>query len=257
MTFWKLPVAIAVVLGSRVLGSPVGAPQVASAQTTSHPTPQPSPTIETHQRPPTPPRTQPLNGTRPGGGLNPEDSSCSIHNDSVQALIPVENPVLTATAYPTFLFYIPFGAEEVQFGEFSLLTWPGEATRQYQTRFTLPTSPGIVSVTLPELPAYALAEDQTYRWYFQLYCQAGDGAQPDLTLQGAVQRVALTPERSQQIQSASPAVWYDTLARVAHRLQTDPHDSQFQTIWRELLQLIEAEDAEAAAFVGPIQSLEE
>lgn len=206
---------------------------------------------------PEPPRTPPPNNTRPGGGLGPDDSSCNAQNTDLRALIPVENPVLTTTAYPTFLFYVPFGAEAIQFGEFSLLHWPGEETRHYKTRFALPESPGIVSVTIPEIPAYALAEEHSYRWYFQLYCDGGDGIQPDLTLEGSVQRVALTPERSQKIQSASPEIWYDALASVASRVQSSPQDNQLQATWRELLLSVDAEDAITTAFVGPILPLEE
>ncbi|MEO1348651.1 MAG: DUF928 domain-containing protein [Cyanobacteria bacterium J06635_15] len=249
MTFRKLPVAIAGVLASSLTLSYWCLPPIAQAQAL--------PTVEGNQRPPAPPRTPPVNTTRPGGGLNPQDLACNPLNEDLQALIPIDNPVLTATAYPTFLFYVPFSAEEVQFGEFSLLPWPGEESHHYQTRFRLPTSPGIVSVTIPELPTHALAEDQTYRWYFQLYCQAGDGIHPDLTLRGAVQRVALTSDRSQQIQSASPAIWYDALARVAQRLQTAPDDSQLQTQWQTLLQLIDAEDAQTASFAGPVRPLAE
>lgn len=73
-------------------------------------------------RPPDPPPNPPPNDTRPGGGLSPQDSSCNSLNQSMQALIPVINPVLTTTDSPTFLFYIPFAADEIQFGEFTLLT---------------------------------------------------------------------------------------------------------------------------------------
>ncbi|MDJ0708151.1 MAG: DUF928 domain-containing protein [Leptolyngbyaceae cyanobacterium MO_188.B28] len=253
MTFRKLPIAIAGVLASGLTLHHLSQPHVASAQGIT-----PKETVQAaNGSRPEPPKTPPDNNTRPGGGLNPAAATCNILNDGLRALIPVENPVLTASAQPTFLFYIPFGAEEVQFGEFSLLLWPGEEVRHYQTRFTLPDSPGIVSVTLPEAPATALVEGQIYRWYFQLYCKDGDGIQPDLTLNGAVQRVALTPERTQQIQAATPEIWYDALAGVAYGLQHFPQDSQLQTQWRELLQLINAEDVTTTSFAGPILPLAE
>lgn len=214
-------------------------------------------TQDLSQQPPAPPSTPPLNDTRPGGGLAPDEISCGELENGLQALIPVENPVLTTTPYPTFLFYVPAGAEAVPHGEFSVLLWPGEEVRHYRTRFTLPESPGVVSITIPELPAHALAEDQIYRWYFHLYCGEDTNAQPDFTLRGAVQRVALTPERSQQIQAASPAIWYDAIAHVASRLQASPQDSQLQTTWRELMQSIDAEAAEAAPFAGSVLLIED
>lgn len=209
------------------------------------------------QYPPEPPPNPPPNDTRPGGGLSSQDPlSCNSVNKSLRALIPVENPVLTTTGSPTFLFYIPFEAEQIQFGEFSLLTWPGEQQRLYQVRFTLPQTPGIVSITLPSQPEYTLQEGDYYRWYFQLYCQTGTGRQPDLTVNGMVQRVALTPERERQIRDATPDVWYDALSQVAVRLQALPQDEELRQEWRSLLQTIEAEDLAQEPLLGPVISLE-
>lgn len=203
------------------------------------------------QKPPPPPPKPPPNGTRPGGGLNPLNPlSCNTLNHSVRALLPVENPVLTTTNSPTFLFYIPFAAEQIQFGEFTLLSWPGEQQRLYQVRFTLPKTPGIVSVTLP--PQLALQEGQYYRWYFQLYCQNGTGTQPDLTVNGMVQRVELTAERKRQIKDATPDVWYDALAQVAAQLQTSPQNPKLREDWRSLLRTIEAEELVQEPLLGPV-----
>lgn len=209
------------------------------------------------QRPPDPPPSPPPNDTRPGGGLSSQSSlSCNSLNNSVRALIPVENPVLTTTGSPTFLFYVPFGAEQIQFGEFSLLTWPGEQQRLYQVRFTLPQTSGIVSIPLPPQPEYTLQEEKSYRWYFQLYCQGGTGRQPDLTVNGMVQRVALTPERERQIRAAMPDVWYDTVAQIAAQLQTSPQNAALRENWRSLLQTIEAEDLVQEPLLGSVIPLE-
>lgn len=217
---------------------------------------QAKPTRANRQSPPPPPPAPPVNDTRPGGGLDPDDDACPDLSEGLRALIPVENPVLTTSPYPTFLFHIPAQAETVRYGEFSLLVWPGEAVRQYQTRFLLPESPGVISITLPEVPAHALAEDQIYRWYFQLYCSDEENAQPDFTLRGAVQRVALTAERSQQIQAASPAIWYDAIANVANQLQASPQDELLQDRWETLLQTIQAEDLLPTPFSGSVLPLD-
>ncbi|MBD2088835.1 DUF928 domain-containing protein [Microcoleus sp. FACHB-1515] len=217
--------------------------QAVSAQTVSD-------AVTISQRPPNPPPSPPPNDTRPGGGLSPQDSSCNPLNRSMQALIPVTNPVLTTTNSPTFLFYIPFAADQVQFGEFTLLAWPGEEQRLHQIRFTLPQTPGIVSISLP--PQTELQEGNSYRWYFQLYCQDGTGTQPDLTVNGMVERVALTPDRERQIRDATPDIWYDALAQVAGQLQASPQDAQLREKWRSLLQTIDAEDLAQEAIVGSI-----
>ncbi|MBD3884232.1 DUF928 domain-containing protein [Phormidium tenue FACHB-886] len=243
-TPWLL---LIVTLGSTILAE-LASTQISIAQ---------MPDFTIAESPPQPPSQPPPNDTRPGGGLGSQDaSSCNSLNNSVRALIPIENPVLTTTNSPTFLFYVPFGAEQIQFGEFSLLTWPREQQRLYQVRFTLPQKPGIISITLPSQPEYALQEGNYYRWYFQLYCRDGTDVQPDLTVNGMVQRVALTPERESQISAATPDVWYDALAQVAVQLQTSPQDAALREKWRSLLQTIEAEDLAQEPILGSVISLE-
>lgn len=203
------------------------------------------------QRPPAPPPSPPPNDTRPGGGLGSHDPLlCNSLNQSIRALLPVANPVLTTTDSPTFLFYVPFAAEQVKFGEFTLLTWPGEQQRLYQVRFTLPKTPGIVSVKLSPQPV--LQQGKSYRWYFQLYCRNGAGTQPDLTVNGMVQRVALTAERERQIRAARPDIWYDALAQVAAQLQSSPQNSKLRLDWQSLLQTIDAGDFVQEPLVGSV-----
>lgn len=97
-----------------------------------------------------------------------------------------------------------------------------------------------------------MQEESSYRWYFQLYCQDGTDTQPDLTLNGMVKRVALTPDRELQIREATPDIWYDALAQVAAQLQTSPQDGELREKWRSLLQLIDAEDLAPEPIVGSI-----
>ncbi|MEB3356291.1 MAG: DUF928 domain-containing protein [Synechococcales bacterium] len=211
----------------------------------------------TRQRPPDPPTNPPPNQTRPGGGLNPETSAmCSPQNLSLRALVPVESPVLTASDYPTFFFYVPFGKEVVERVEFSILRWPGERERHYKAVLSLPEEPGILSVSLPPNPDYALEAGQHYRWYFHVYCQDGMPQQPDLTVNGVIQRVVPTPERDRQIQSGSPAIWHDALARVAEQLQASPGDEEILERWRSLLQQIDASDLAYMPLFGPVVALE-
>jgi len=174
----------------------------------------------TTQRPPNPPSNPPPNQTRPGGGLNPDISAmCTPQNESLQALIPVETPVLTASEHPTLFFYVPFGNDVVERAEFSMLVWPGELQRHYKAHILLPESPGIVGVTLPDAPEYALEEGQNYRWYLNVYCQDGRPQQPDLTVNGIVQRVTLTEGGDRQHQSSSPELWHDALASAIEQLE--------------------------------------
>ncbi len=202
------------------------------------------------QLPPAPPSTPPPNRTRSGGSLG-DEAVCTAGDQSVRALIPVENPVLTTAAHPTFLFYVPYGSEQVQYGEFSVLVGVNEMQRLYRTRFMLPAQPGIVSIQLPESPDYQLKEDTFYHWYFKLAC-AGHTT-PNIQVDGWVQRVALTPDRQRQIDSASPEVWYDALAQVAEQRLTDPQNPALMTQWQNLLTTINATELIEMPIVGSVQ----
>lgn len=187
------------------------------------------------QLPPAPPSTPPPNRTRSGGSLS-EEVSCSNSPESLRALVPVENPVLTTSANPTFLFYVPYGAKDVETGEFSILVGRDETARLYRSKFRLPDAPGIVSIKLPD--SYKLAESTPHHWYFKLYCAGNTSTRADLQVDGWVERVAATPERNQQIQSGSPEVWYDAIATVADRLAAAPQDRTARSQWQELLAAI-------------------
>lgn len=244
MTLPKLPIAFAIALG---LNSLLGYPTLAQIPTSTL----------LSQIPPPPPRTPPPNQRKPGGGLDPDNLACKRTSKPLTALVPVKNPVLTTSAHPTFLFYVPYGSSDVRLGEFSLLTWPEERTRIYKTRFTLPQTPGIVSIALPRVAESALEAGKSYHWYFQLYCQANISSQPDLDINGWVQRVALTPERERQIKVAAPDIWYDASTNLANRLRTSPQDATLKNNWVSLLKLIDSKDLIQEPLVGPVIPLKD
>ncbi|MEO0407209.1 MAG: DUF928 domain-containing protein [Cyanobacteria bacterium P01_A01_bin.135] len=212
----------------------------------------------TAQQPPSPPPNPPPSQTRPGGGLNPDSSAiCAPQNDSLQALVPVETPVLTASAHPIFFFYVPFSNEVVERAEFSMLLWPGELERHYKADILLPDSPGIVGVTLPDGPDYALDAGQNYRWYLNIYCQDGGGQQPDLTVNGVVQRVTLTAAGDRQGQGAAPEIWHDALASAVEQLERSPEDPNAVQQLLVLLQQIDAGDISEVSLAGRATPLSE
>lgn len=206
------------------------------------------------QLPPRPPSTPPPNRTRSGGSLG-DQAVCKAGDRSLQALVPVENPVLTTRSHPTFWFYLPYGAEQVAAGEFSVLVGLNETTRLYRAPITLPDQPGLISITLPDLPEYALQPDTFYHWYFRLTCAnstTAPAANPaTVQVDGWVQRVPLTLDRQRQLDSADPALWYDVLDQLAQQRLSDPQNSALETQWRELLTAIDAADLAAEPIVGP------
>ncbi|MEO0949410.1 MAG: DUF928 domain-containing protein [Cyanobacteria bacterium J06641_5] len=207
----------------------------------------------TASEPPTPPRTPPPNKTRPGGGLNPARHACDRLDNSLRALVPVENPVFTASTHPTFLFYVPYTASEIQYGQFSILTWPDETQRIGKIDFTLPPeTPGIVSVTLPKNPEFALQEDRYYHWYFQLFCPGNESLQADLEVNGWVLRTSTQSKSALQSEPIAAEIWYDMLAELALQLQASPQDEALNATWNALMQRIGLEAAIKADFSGAI-----
>ena len=202
---------------------------------------------------PPPPATPPPAGQRtPGGGLSGEDAGCPQKSQTLTALTPVNGQGATLSEQPTFWFYIPYTPEEIRRGEFSLLT-QDETQRLYRTSFELPETPGLVSIQWPNSTAFSLLEDQYYHWYVNLYCAANLTTQPDLKINGWVQRLAWTPEREYQVNTASAEIWYDAIARLAERLQTtSPETTRLRQDWAELLDLVELSELTPAPLVGPV-----
>jgi Domain of Unknown Function (DUF928) len=233
------------------------------------------PTSQTVSRRPRPPRRLPPNQVQPGGGLEAALQSCaspsnsSTPSPSLTALVPVENPVFTASAHPTFLFYLPDAPEQVEYAEFMLLS-ADEKEEIYATRF-VPTSAGVVSLSLPEDSAYALEVDQAYHWYFNLHCKTAKTHEESTpAVNGWVQRVeaAESVEPADSVNEAGgvsevsvPELWYDAIAQVAETLAAGPMPqnptaqsqfSQSQRLWENWLSAVGLDEVVNAPVVGPV-----
>ena len=242
----KLPIVCAVTLGLTSLGILPTLGQISSSILVS----QNSSTL------PAPPPTPPDNKTEPGGGLNGSSQSCQSTNQTLTALIPVQNPVLTISDYPTFWFYLPYAAEDIESIKFSVNIRDEktgqERTRLYQASFQLPGTPGIVGISLPSVPKYALEEGKFYHWYFKVYCKGNTSSQSDWDVNGWVQRVPRTPENERQIEAANPEIWYDALTYVAKRRLANPQDPNLKEDWTSLLEFIDRKELDQVQLINPI-----
>ncbi|XZF63194.1 MAG: DUF928 domain-containing protein [Gloeotrichia echinulata DVL01] len=207
-------------------------------------------TIVVSQAPGKVPRTPPAPKTGPGGRLDP-NSLCSKQTKSrLTALIPLNpNPALTTSAYPTFLFYVPYESNNIRIGEFSVLDWPDEETQRYETSFTLPRTPGIVSISIPSSLQYDFKINQIYHWYFQLYCNESTRSED---VNGFVERVTLTSDIERQISTSTSGIWYDDLAKLAERLRVSPQDPTLRNRWTQLLNSINSKHLAEEKLVGPV-----
>lgn len=187
---------------------------------------------------PAPPKRIPPNKVKPGGGLSFARQACTASKSSLTALIPIENPVLTAKAYPSFLFYIPDRPAAMSHGEFTLFT-AEEKTRVYAAKVNLKNTPGIIKIDLPNDAQYALKEKQPYHWYFKVYCQESNST-VYLDVDGWIERVPASYTTSRQNETM-PGIWYDAIATTVQALLDAPQDPTIRQQWLKLLQFIDRE----------------
>lgn len=192
-----------------------------------------------------PPTRRPPPGNRtPGGGLG--EPVCPTKPQKLTAITPIDVHGNTLSAAPTFWFYVPYTTDEVESGEFSVLT-EDESDRVYKTTFKLPDQPGFVSITLPETAG--LQEEAYYHWYLELNCAADSDARAALTVDGWVQRIPSTPELEDEIESLSSDVWYDSLDRLAQQLQ---NGTGARPAWDALLSSVGLDELTEAPVIGPV-----
>lgn len=203
-----------------------------------------------------PRKSPPPNKTKAGGGLDPEKLCGEKTQKQLTALVPKDNPVLTTSEYPTFLFYVPYKSKDIV-GEFSVLTWPGETTRISKTRsFKLPDTPGIISISLSSSDK-PLEDNEYYHWYFKLYCKNNANSKVHLNLNGFVQKVTLTPERERQIATGSADIWYDSLAQLAEKLRgVSQPEVSLKKKWADLFKTIDAENLAQEKLLKPVSFID-
>ena len=185
---------------------------------------------------PAPPRRIPPNKVKPGGGLSLSKQACSSPQAALTALIPIENPVLTARAYPSFLFYIPDPSAAISHGEFTLFT-AREETRIYAARVNIQNTPGIIKLDLPQEAQHALEPEQPYHWYFKVYCQGEDAS--ILDVDGWIERVS--NHSASIVDDAELGIWYDAIATTAQNFSENPENKILRRQWLQLLGSIESE----------------
>jgi Domain of Unknown Function (DUF928) len=212
------------------------------------------PRMRVSQTLPTPPDTPPPpNHRTPAGGLDPKDRSCKDTIQPLTALIPEREAGKTTSDRPTFWFYVPYTAEEIRIGKFLLLD-RDEKSYISQTAFTLPQTPGIISISLP--PGYPLEDNSFYHWYLELYCQPNTSDRPDLEVDGWIERVPKTSDLQHPIDPEIPNLWYDVLTDLGNQRLAFPEDENLKDAWTNLLQSVGLEALDREPLAGAVQSAE-
>jgi hypothetical protein len=166
------------------------------------------------------------------------------------AILPGDAQGSTRAGQTTFWFYVPYSDTEASFGEFSLSDREGKKTL-YTTSFTLPATPGFVSITLPNDIA-SLQTDEYYQWFLNLYCTANTSPKPDLKLNGWVIRLGEAPAPGSPGQDAPPDLWYDRVNALATQLQKSPQDANLRQQWTALLTQLGLAELAKEPIVGSV-----
>jgi hypothetical protein len=182
--------------------------------------------------PDTPPTVRAQGGSR---------SSFVQQGKPLTALIPKTQFSLTVGEYPTFFIYVPQASEQT--GVFTLLDEDNNIV--YETRVTLPSQAGVVSLSLKDTGTLApLKVGKPYQWYFSIVYDF-DNRSKDRLVQGWIQRVEPSPDLTRKLEQAAsknrPAlyaaagIWHETLATLAELRRSTPNDATLAQQWEELL----------------------
>ncbi|WP_019509615.1 DUF928 domain-containing protein [Pleurocapsa sp. PCC 7319] len=175
-------------------------------------------------------------GRRSGGGSR---SPCPASQTPLTALVPQNNMGTTVSDRPKLWFYVPYSPQQISSGEFVLQD--EQENDVYRQTFNLPKTPGLVSLKIPQTSP-PLAINQSYRWYFKLYC--GDSSSSTANfVDGWIKRITLTPALKARLRSRTTPIyqeygknliWLDSLDNLAQlRLKND--NSQLERDWTKLL----------------------
>ena len=195
-------------------------------------------------------------GRRTGGGSR---SPCPVKEPPLTALMPVTNWGKTVSSRPTFWFYVPYSAQQVAAGEFVLQEEGGKDI--YRTNFTLPETPGFVSVSIEATQPH-LEINKWYRWYFKVYC-GQDKSSPPIFVEGWVQRVEMTPALQSQLKQATSReyavyaanfIWYDAINELAKLRSVERSNTALDNDWYNLLKSaeIDLEEISREPIVGSV-----
>ncbi|ERT08536.1 hypothetical protein M595_1466 [Lyngbya aestuarii BL J] len=163
----------------------------------------------------------------------------------VTALIPTSTLGRTALEKPTIYYYIPTSLETVLV-KFELLDEEDD-TLYEKTLEMKETKAGVIGLDLSQYEdAPTLEVNKNYHWYLTIRCEP-DTFDPsgDIVINGWINRVALSPNQLQALESEQPserlnlyaeeALWYETVSTLAQLRLSNPEDTVIQQRWAELL----------------------
>jgi hypothetical protein len=188
----------------------------------------------------------------PGGDLDPLSRNCKKTSQPLTVLVPANSQGTITSERLTLWFYVPYAPEDITSAEFLVLN-RDETEYVYETQFTLPKTPGIVSISLPLSAKTSLETGKYYHWYLTLKCKGSTINTPDIEMDGWVQRILHNPSTTNQIETAAPEGWYDAVNNLANRLIASPQDTKLKQEWTDLLKSVGLQNLAQEPLIGSVQ----
>ncbi len=188
----------------------------------------------------------------PGGDLDPINPNCKKTSQPITVIVPANSQGTTTSERFTLWFYVPYAPEDISSAELSLLN-RDETEYIYETRFTLPKTPGIVSISLPLSAKNSLETGKYYHWYLKFKCKGSTNKAPDLEMDGWVRWIVPTPNQTNQINTVTPEIWYDAVNNLANRLLASPQDAKLRQEWIDLLKSVGLTHLAQEPLIGSVQ----
>ncbi len=189
-----------------------------------------------------PPDTGTPSGNTTPGATRPE-ANCPKTSKPLTAIFANQGQDFTVEEYPTFLFYIPYNAQQIALIEFLLLDETQTKTI-YHTSIKLSNQPGIIKIQLTLDTDNSLAVNTDYTWRLNLDCKPDNTIAPDLVLQGWIRRIPLNNQINNELKLAESqaylvyqnhSIWYDAIASLAELHFANSEDSQLTNDWNNTL----------------------
>ncbi|MDY7015061.1 MAG: DUF928 domain-containing protein [Cyanobacteriota bacterium] len=165
------------------------------------------------------------------------EATCKPTSQPLTAIVANQGRDLTTSANPTFLFYIPYNPEDINSITFSINKTEGETIYRdtetvYRTNIQLTETSGIIKISIPPQPEYALKSGELYHWYLTASCTSNNSDDvasqiPELVVDGWVRRLPMDSEKE---------FWQDEIARLAELYFAEPDNLEYQENWEQLLQ---------------------
>jgi Domain of Unknown Function (DUF928) len=150
---------------------------------------------------------------------------------------------LTTVEYPTFWFYVPYSAKDINSVKFVLLDEQNNPVTQEPIPINLSGTPGVISVRVPTT-SKPLEIGKYYHWYFLMDCNPQSRSE-DIAVEGLVKRIQPNSDLQRRLQAATPqqriavyaqaGIWQDALTLLGELRRNKPQDTTLVSNWKELL----------------------